>query len=375
MFSVRARAKNTGQIISNTAMVNGSSVILRLPPEAMPYELELSPAGKAQVTPSVYSNCDTALALLPTIDVDVSQLDTEAKADAVIPVELPVLPKPVNYQGTVDLCPNAGAAPDMLPMTLKTSMVTFANSTKLVRGAFEASATAMYDKATQQYNFCSWILPGDYVVKITPPSNINCEIFAERRVLMPDDNNQLPDAELTLRTPAMLSARIETPDGMPMANASIDLAALGIAGVTLADDDRSVTTYNRSRQATSGMDGMFTMPADVGAYDLIIKPPAQSNFAWKVIYDVEVASRALKASNSFMLEAPVLLTGTLRYYDSNKTEVQATLGSADVHAYTVVDDDSGNPRSVEIGRTQADQDGKVMLPVSPDLQHKWVPLL
>jgi hypothetical protein len=175
-----------------------------------------------------------------------------------------------------------------------------------------------------------------------------------------------------MRTPATLSGKVVTPDGTPMANASVDLVALGIAGVTLAVDDPTVPLYNRSRQGTSAVDGTFKIQPDVGSYDVVVKPPSQSNFAWRIIYDVDVASRTAAFATVVELTAPVAVSGTLHYTDGTQSE-QRTLASADVHAYTIVNEGQPNARSVEIARTQADDNGKIMLLMSPDLQKSWIP--
>jgi hypothetical protein len=175
-----------------------------------------------------------------------------------------------------------------------------------------------------------------------------------------------------MRTPATLSGKVVTPDGTPMANASVDLVALGIADVTLAVDDPTVPLYNRSRQGTSAADGTFKIQPDVGSYDVVVKPPSQSNFAWRIIYDVDVASRTAAFATVVDLTAPVAVSGTLHYTDGMKSD-QRTLASADVHAYTIVNEGQPTARSVEIARTQADDNGKIMLLMSPDLQKSWIP--
>jgi hypothetical protein len=51
---------------------------------------------------------------------------------------------------------------------------------------------------------------------------------------------------------------------------------------------------------------------------------------------------------------------------------QRTLASAEVHAYTVINqNDPAAARNIEIGRGQADENGSVTLLVSPSLQKAW----
>jgi hypothetical protein len=257
-------------------------------------------------------------------------------------------------------------------MSLKTTVLNFGSDSQMVSASFETASQATWDDDSKSYTFCTRVLPGDYVVIVTPPANINCEIFSERRLLAPDPGMDIEDAALALRTPATLSGTIMTPDGTAMANATIDLIALGLADVTLAVNDPTVPLYNRSRQSISAANGSFKVQPDVGSYDFVVKPPTQSNFAWRVIYDVDVASRTAAFATVVNLSAPVAVTGTLHYADGSKSD-QSTLASAEVHAYTVVNEGQPTARSIEIARTQADANGNITLLMSPDLQKNWIP--
>jgi hypothetical protein len=374
-ISLRARAMSGGQLVSNSALVGTDPVMLSFDPNARPYQLEVSAAEPARAGADA-SQCAQSSQLLPTLSVAASDLVPDATDRNVLVIDLPTLPMPALYSGSISLCPNQMAAANStatsLPMVLKTTALNFGSSSRKISGSFETASQATWDDDTKRFTFCTRVLPGDYVVIITPPANITCEIFAERRLLAPDSNGDLADATLTLRTPATLSGKIVTPEGMPMANASIDLIALGTAGVTLAVDDPTVPLYNRSRQGISAADGGFRMQPDVGSYDVIVKPPAQSNFAWRVLYDVNVASRSAVFATVIQLTTPVALSGTLHYINGSSSD-QKTLASAEVHAYTVVNEDQPSARSVEIARTQADENGKITLLMSPELQKNWIP--
>jgi hypothetical protein len=181
----------------------------------------------------------------------------------------------------------------------------------------------------------------------------------------------LDQGALELRTPATLSGRVVTPDMLPMANASIDLVALGTSDVMLADDDPTVPTYNRSAQTASSASGTFTIPVDVGSYDVIVKPPTQSNFAWRILYNVDVGSRT-QFSTIVPLAAPIVVTGALSYQGGSRND-ETTLAGAEVRAFTVIDeDDPANARSIEIARGQADSAGRVTLLLPPELQKSWI---
>jgi hypothetical protein len=374
-INLRARATSGGQLVSNSAPVGTDPVLLSFDPNGLPYQLEVSAAEPGR-TGADASQCAQTSQLVPTLSVAAKDLVADATDKSVLVIDLPTLPTPGLYSGAITLCPNqmatVNSAATSLPMSLKTTALNFGSSSMKVTGSFQIASQASWDEDAKQFRFCTRVLPGDYTVIVTPPANISCEIFAERRLLSPDDSGDIADAMLTLRTPGTLSGKIVTPDGMPMANASLDLIALGTPGVTLAVDDPTVPLYNRSQQGTSAADGSFKIQPDVGSYDFIVKPPAQSNFAWRVIYDVDVASRSTAFATVVQLTAPVALSGTLHYINGSETD-QKTLASAEVHAYTVVDEDQPTARSVEIARTQADENGKITLLMSPDLQKNWIP--
>jgi hypothetical protein len=360
-------------LISNTVPLAGGTVSLKFEQDdETPYTLELAPMAAARPSAG-NSQCDQAATLLPTLSIDVPTLLGEKPAPEVLSIDLPKLPASVQYSGSLQLCPaqTLSTPRPSFPMTLKASTVNLgAGANTAITATYETSTAAMWNDDSQQFEFCSRILPGDYVIVATPPTNVNCEIFAERRQL--DEDDELAGGELQLRTPATLMGTVVTPDLMKMSNAAIELNALGSSNVTLAENDPTVPSYNRSRQSTSDANGSFKIMADVGTYDVVVKPPAQSNFAWRVIYGVDVASRRGFATQ-VGLNAPVAVMGALNYMTGTKSD-QSTLGSAEIHAYTVVDEGKATARSIEIARSQADDKGNVMLLVTPDLQHSWTPL-
>jgi hypothetical protein len=278
----------------------------------------------------------------------------------------------IMYTGSIALCPGQTST-STAPVSFKSAALNFDTPNKNVSAYYETSTMTQYDPDSGQLQFCARLPPGDYVVVATPPANVNCEIFAERRHVAANSSDTSTDPDvLGLRTPARLSGSVVTPDGTPMANASISLVALGQEGVTLAVDDSTVPVYNRSKQATSSAAGKFDLPVDVGTYDVIVKPPAQSNYAWRILYGVDVGSRTTPFTTVVTLDPPVVVTGSLSYSGAAKS-VQSTLASAEVHAYTIVDEGQPTARSLEVARGQADVNGNLSLLFPPELQKSWIP--
>jgi hypothetical protein len=250
-------------------------------------------------------------------------------------------------------------------MALDAVALSFGQSDGAVRARFSATTTATFDNAKEEFRFCAKVLPGDYVVVITPPTNVQCENFAERRRIELLPGESAVETVLELRRPAVLTGTIETSNETPFSNASIEARALG-RPLALAEDDPSVPSYNRSAQTTTDSEGMFRLAVDVGSYDVVFKPPADSGFAWQIAHDVDIGSRRDAFANRVTLDAPVLVRGKLKYVGATR-QAQLSLAGAEVRAYTQIDGE----RSIEVGRAVADENGDVVLLVAPTLRSGW----
>ena len=208
---------------------------------------------------------------------------------------------------------------------------------------------------------------------------MRCALFAERETIKaPDDQTDIAGgAALTLPNAAYLSGTLQTMGSAPLSGASVEAVALGRSdAVTLPPDDPSVTRYNRTSQTTTGDDGMFKLPVDLGSYDILIKPPVDSGFPWQVSNDVNVGLGARKAplsSGPINMPSPIVVTGSLRY-PGGSDDAQATLGGAEIDAYAIIDykhDNVVDKRAVAIGKATADDEGKFMLLLPPNTQSSW----
>jgi hypothetical protein len=377
-YYLRARTKGGGTLLSNTVLINDTfSITLDFDPGVSvgtPYELEFVPAKGATVTRSDAAGCGGA-GPTPTISVSSSTLKQDSSFVSFSWIEFPKLPPAIDYSAQIALCDGqtfTGALPVQVKANSliidKTAAIASNYETPTLASNFLTTAMATWDEESKTHRFCTSLVPGDYTVVISPPANLNCEMFAERRLIKTVEAGS-PDV-LQLRSPATLSGRVLTPEGAPVPNASIDLLALGQTPIKLAENDRSVLPYNRSRQITSSSIGDFTLPVDLGSYDMIIKPPAQSNYAWLVLYGVDVGSRSTDFRTRLNLAAPVVVSGRLSYVDNGARD--QSLGSAEVHAFTLVDEGTSTERKVEIARGQSDANGNVTLLLPARLQKTWV---
>ncbi|HYJ08172.1 MAG TPA: hypothetical protein VEX18_04170 [Polyangiaceae bacterium] len=374
-FQVRAIAETTGAPISNTATFTGSltglsSVDLAFDDPDAAYKLEFTPVDKQSYSTGVAGSCgdDTAQ---PKLSVRSRLFTTDITAPNRWYVELPKLHEAVEYSGVIGLCSNQKLTGD-LQVSLETSALYLASDTgEGIEGSFQTAAAATWDADINKFRFCARVPPGSYTVKVTPSPSLNCEMFAEKRLLRPEWSGE-PD-ELSMRMPATLTANVLTPDRMPMPRATVDALAIA-SGEVMLTLDRSVANYNRSGSVATGADGSFTMAVDRGRYDVFIKPPASSNYAWRVLYDVAIASSEAEFATEILLSEPVVVTGQLKYIGGSSAD-QQSLADAEVRAYTLVDVGGGGSekRSVEIGSGTASASGVVTLLLPPSLQHSWNP--
>ena len=372
-YNLRVRLQGGGPSVSNSVSLDALTVgteavqLVSLDPNSLdlPIEFELSPATTANSNAA----CSDDGPLRPTITMSSCALNHDGSL-GFCSLPVPNLPTPITYSGEVRPCAGRLVKDGALPISLRATKITLGAGTIPTLAQYNTTTNAVWDEEAQVHKFCARVLPGEYTVVITPPANLDCEIFSERRTLKAQSGDELTEM-FELRKSATLSGQILTPAGMPMANAVVELVALGENNIVLGPDDRTVPLYNRSKQVTTAADGMFVVPTDVGSYDLIVKPPAQSNYAWRVLYDLQVGSRTTQFTTLLNVTEPVVMSGKLNYASGSPTD-QSSLASAEVHAYALVDADD-KPRTVEVARGQADANGNITLLMPPELQKNWIP--
>jgi hypothetical protein len=114
---------------------------------------------------------------------------------------------------------------------------------------------------------------------------------------------------------------------------------------------------------------VFRLPLDLGKYDIAVKPRAGSGWAWEVIYDVDIRTRAVDFSTVIEMGAPLVLQGNLHFAASTASS-DSLLAGSEIRAYAFVDD-NGAQRAVAVGRAVAEAGGafKLLLPAS--LRRGW----
>ncbi|MFI5307146.1 MAG: hypothetical protein ACHQ53_07335 [Polyangiales bacterium] len=379
MLLATALDDTTGEPISSTAMVGADgSFILSFGPDAGSFRLELRAAQSGQTAAAANAAsttgagpCDESTPAFPVFSSASKNLQQDSSGTQVL--VLPPQPTRIRYEGTVALCKeqaSGAASVMMLPVALHSRSLML-GSTTMVTASFDATTDASYDAASRQLRFCVQVMEGDYDVVVTPPPMVGCALFAEERLVQAPDGVAASGALLELPSAAYLNGTLQTTDLAPLKGAAVEAAALARSGaIALPMGDHSVTRYNRSQQTTTAADGSFKLPVDLGSYDVVIRPPADSGFPWQVRHDVDIGARGVQFSSVIDMLSPVALKGTLTAMKASGTSA-INPGGAQVDAYALIDDQDGSVRGISIGKATADDNGQFMLLLPPSTHLGW----
>lgn len=380
---VRAFDIATSELLSSTATVSDGTAVLRFaqqpPPFRVQVQAETSYDGALPAAADVW--CDSNTPIFPVFSFAADELVTNA--DGETEISLPELPERIRFEGTIGLCMEAevqaaielaemgqqGTPPaplDSLPITLHSQTVLGTDGLPLA-AVFEATTTATLDDASGELRFCVQVMPGEYDVLATAAASVPCAQFAEHFVISAPEGENASGPLLELPSAAYLKGTVQTMDLSPLSHAAVDAVALGRSeGITLDADDRSVTRYNRSRQTATEADGEFTLPVDLGSYDVVIKPPSGTGFSWQVRHDVAIGKRDMEFPTVIDMLSPLTLNGTLVYSNPN-----VPLEGAEIAAFAIIDDEFDTERAIPIGRATAGAQGEFTLLLPPSIHKGW----
>lgn len=212
--------------------------------------------------------------------------------------------------------------------------------------SFSGSATTNEDGS-----FGVELLPGTYRITVTPPE---------------DSENSWgilsADAELDEEVTA-----IDTLVVPPQLNLGGTVATFGDepgAGVTILARARSggdPSALNRSQEAVSDDLGDFAMSVDPGLYDMQVKVPAESGFAWFVEPDLLMSVDQGDLRKEYLLDPPIPIYGVIR------TSAGEPLPNALVRGYAFMNSDGEGSRPLQIAETVSGEDGSYRLLIAPRL--------
>jgi hypothetical protein len=366
---VRAFDVATGELISSTASVVEDVATLRFAQEPDEFRLVVRPEGAYESDNVTGDGCDHDTPVLPSFSALSSALD---EVDDALLVDLPPAPTRVAFTASVVTCDAQGAdgaEPTDLPVSLRSTRVALDDPSGVWTAEVATDTRAAIDEDDpDRYKLCVDVFPGEYEVVVTPPETEPCEIFAERLEVSSQDGKTAGGQKLEMKNAAQLRGTLSS-ERTPLAATAVDVRSLGRPLSELDAGDAALTEFSRSRQTTTDAMGEFRLPVDRGSYDVTIKPPSGSGYAWYVRRDVTIGSNSA-FTNDIEMSSPVAIECSIEY-DRNAGAGDAVVG-AEITAYAVVVDDENVERAIAVGKATADESGSFMLLLPPAIHAGWV---
>ena len=348
---VHAIDLETGRVVSSTATTGADApgtggFELRLDAQAGPYLLRISGGPERP--------------LFPTFTVDPAYFFPNQ--DGLLRILVPTL-RHVSYIGLVEAEIDAEQTMRVPNATITLRSEDIFDESTGVTGSFRVTATTGIEDCAGGGVGCGQfaveVLPGTYEVIVTASGIEDVGVLATTlRIEAREGDDPIMGQLFTLPLRTRVDGTVRTTNMRVMPGATVQAAALGGAppsGLPPA------ARFNRSSESVTDGDGRFDLRLDAGAYDLFIKPPSDSGFAWIVSRSLVIGGASEHGfSQPFEFAAPVPVKGT------TWTPEGTPMAGAEVRAYGIVDD-NGAERFIPIGRTVSGPDGSYSLLLPPRL--------
>lgn len=288
--------------------------------------------------------------------------------DGLVTIRTPEVAELVTYAGWVEAADAGAGTTAARRATLEFHSRDVVDDTTGAVGFFRTTATTDDDG-----RFEVQLLAGTYDIIITPsqsePSQAALGVLREERTISPERPDGIGPTEaipvmgqlFQLPRRAEFGGSVRTADGVGMIDATVRANA---RGTDLSGELPPVARYARTNMSLTDMSGLFRLDLDVGVYDVVIEPPAMSNYPWLVIPDQAIASDAA-LTQMYELENPVTVSGSA-FFDVGEDDLPVANG--EIRAYAILEGRDGSTRAVQIGRTSTDADGHYTLLLPPSIQ-------
>jgi hypothetical protein len=325
-LQVRAIDKQTGRVVSSIAETDSDGrFAIRVSNDTTDYLIRItSSAGRAP---------------FPAVSVDPDLLFVNNPVDKLI--YIPRL-APVQVSGSIR---------DKIGRVVPGATVRFL-STKIfggvqlgLEGTFSGSATTIEDGS-----FGTELLTGFYSITVTPPEDLgnNWGIHYDAAAVG-EERTEL--GALLLPSQIGLSGTVSTFRNEP---------APGVTVLARARPAADPSSVHRSQEVVSDDLGEFAMSVDIGLYDIQVKLPAESGFAWLVEPERRMSLDEGDVRREYRLEPPVAVDGVIR---SSSGE---TVPNALVRGY-FFDQSGGETRALQVAEAVSSEDGSYRLLIAPGL--------
>ena len=333
-MQVRAVDSETGHVVSSTAITEDGKFELQIGPNATKYVLRVT-SGET---------------LFPTLTIDPKFFFPGEEAKILVPSQESVI-----YEGTVELSdgsllPNANLAFESLNV--------FDETTRAV-GQLKLKTTTELDGS-----FSLELLPGTYNVIISASSadsRAPAVISESIHIVAPEEGKAIRGQLFTVPERARLGGDVIAANDLPVGAVTVEATPRGIP---IGSDVPIAAEFNRFSDAATDDTGRFSLRLDLGAYDIVLKPPRSLGFGWIVAPSFLVGSvgqGSAPFSSRYEFEPPVPLTGVV--LNSDGTPVTEAI----VKVYAEVTEDN-EVRSIVVGRGQTDESGRYEVLMPPTLR-------
>jgi hypothetical protein len=211
-----------------------------------------------------------------------------------------------------------------------------------LRGTFSASTTT-----NQDGSFGTALLPGFYSMTVTPPDDSKSNWGVLWSEALVGTEAEAPES-LIVPSKVAFEGSVRTFSGEPVA---------GVTVVARARMHGELVSMHRSKEVVSSPLGDFTMRLDLGVYDMVVKIPSETAYAWLLEPAVAMEDDLVR---SYRLEPPIPVEGVVQASDGT------VVPNALIRAYLLTTDGS-YARSIQVAETVSDQDGKYRLVIAPRL--------
>ena len=292
--------------------------------------------------------------VFPTFTVDPRYLTTVIPPGSLVEraqVLVPTIENSVRFAGTVEYPATIAAARPVESAVVTLRAAEIVDDTTNMVGRLELTlvtdAMGRFDGA---------ILPGEYEIEVTSPSDPELGILVERRLLVPaTGSDELLGSVLSLPPRTLLGGIAQAPGADPLPAVSVRALATGLPLDGLVDPD--LARRARSTDSVTSVTGEFRLALDVGVFDLVVEPSMGSGYPWWVETDVGIGGGDRPINRLAEMRAPVVVEGTLESFDGVRID------GAEIHAFARLP----NGRLVAIGRATTDEDGELRLLLPPSL--------
>jgi hypothetical protein len=340
-FEVRAVDRATGIPMSSIATTRATdetpgAFSIALSADATTFDLEIRPTEERQ-----------GADLVPTYRVQPELLiaGVTGRVQLLVPTSISA----VHWAGTVEAPAERGATPVANAIVQLHASDVIDDMTGVI-GSVDITLTT---DAEGRYD--GYVLPGTYTVAITPGNDVELAVLREERDLHPlEGQTEILGHVFSMPLRTILGGSVRAPDGMPVRDATVRAASLGVPLEGLADP--LVARLARSSQGLTTATGDFRLELDVGVYDLVVEPPLGSGFAWTVELDYGIGGSTAGLSDVVQIDAPVVVDADLTWLEGG------VIAGAEVRAFAV----THSGRAVQVGRATSDAMGhaRLLVPAS-----------